>query len=353
MALEKLKSLDRLSRCTCHISVTVLSSSKNTKSQDLPSEEDLLHHRTMATCTTNQSTRGESQRLQASHAAEEYTSLVENEQGCADLCSNESLSHDDTNLLYKEPLFMNHIFKECSFQEEMQRHGVSQANGLETPIAFSHQSEATSRLVTDNYHDKASKADTSVAIIVFNTAISYHLLHLSSISAEAEGLPAKLLAPFHKDAPTIQQDRIGSSPVEQETFQTHRKSRAKRLYLKSIELLTVLGDNEHDASNVLERHKGSMYNLATLASMNNLLSILDKDDVSRAGLLSLYCQFATTWSKEDNKRDLQHSLVKDKANRSPLSKFCVRWRDEFLGNAIIMYLNYMGIIYIQSTAKAA
>lgn len=296
---------------------------------------------------------------------------------------DERLHDEGGNFLYDEPLFIEHVPYSPTrpSQEPLPVRPPSSRSKCQEDVpdddddAPYHDESYIAPNHHDSHHNTKHMADLSVAVMILNTAIAHHLMSMSSPNTRrlASGSPPRRIPQTHHDEPSSrfqyndQGNGIEHDDPPQQSHQTAMvitKARAKRLYQKSIELLMGLEQLHSDVLHQLDL-QGNIYTLAKLASINNLLLIMDHDDANRASLLALYYQVATAWyihhrtidvllGHAAEERQEQHDTFPGSIHHhSPLSMLYRKWRNIFLENAVMMRLKYLGKIYIPHTANAA
>lgn len=247
---------------------------------------------------------------------------------------------DDMVVLFNDPLYIEIVQKDA---DSFAGRGASDENPMDFFILTSQSSMVDSEAMR-------LFINLSVVTIVLNAATSYHWLHLSN-------------ANNNNVAQDESKQRVAKNQVA-----------AQRLYRKCIDLIMILDASNRALCVLQERESANLRkicNLVLLASMNNLLSIMDREDLNRSSVRSVYSQHAIMWSHEDDNEttgprharqeqaslpqldDEEHDDHSNIAETISLPLICRKWRPIFLGNAVMMQLESLGTFRRSYTAVAA
>lgn len=141
-------------------------------------------------------------------------------------------------------------------------------------------------------HQDVSNSLT-IATIILNTAIAYHL------SAFSKGVETR---------------------NESELLQKQRLQKAKSLYTKILQILMAVDSHLDELTFVQD----ATYDLVVMASLNNLLSLTD---ASSEDSFSHYAQYLLNYALGCNTKDYGDSFIAQSINR---------WKHEFLATAIMV-----------------
>ena len=249
----------------------------------------------------------------------------------------------------------------------------------------------TSPRYTIRADERARALELAGAAIIFNCAIAHHLLQLSTTSL-SKGHQQRACEDVIRPLPHgHHQQQNMQDQLRFLLLDRRRKDKAKRLYKKAIDFVRALleaqkKDTEADYSNPSRmwtngnnHHQQTVCDLIMMASLNNLLVLMEAADENRSPLISYFAHFMLAQAAAASQQQDLHSSSalghevspRTLSTRAPhssqdgtqLSPFdidipsfemaCRGWRDALLANALLMLFRAAGGKFSSTGASAA